>query len=94
MSRILKHPAHPTDTVEQLPPSPGQLVRTRAWNRRGFQIGAGILIVLILVAVFAPYLAPHHPFQQSLPNRLLPLSGSRVATGLIHWEPTRSGGTI
>jgi len=60
------------DAAEALPPSPAQLTRARAWKHRGFQIGAGILLMLVLIAIFAPFLAPHDPFQQSLPNRLLP----------------------
>ncbi|NNU79048.1 ABC transporter permease [Halovulum dunhuangense] len=57
---------------EPLPPSPGQLARARALRHRGFQIGAGILLLLVLVAIFAPLLAPHDPYQQSLSARLLP----------------------
>lgn len=60
------------EAEEALPPSPGQLARTRAWSHRGFQVGVAILVALILVAILAPYLAPHSPYQQSLPNRLLP----------------------
>lgn len=36
-------------------------------------IGLGILVFLILVAVFAPLLAPHNPYAQDLANRLQPL---------------------
>ena len=36
-------------------------------------IGLGILLFLILVAIFAPLLAPHDPFAQELGNRLQPL---------------------
>lgn len=72
MSDITQTPAQAEAAAEVLPPSPGQMARTRAWSHRGFQIGAGILLTLVLVAIFAPYLAPHSPYQQSLPNRLLP----------------------
>lgn len=40
-------------------------------NRLG-GIGAGILVVLILVAIFAPALAPFDPYEQNLRSRLLP----------------------
>lgn len=40
-------------------------------NRLG-GIGAGILVVLILVAIFAPSLAPFDPYEQNLRARLLP----------------------
>ena len=35
-------------------------------------IGLGITFALILMAVFAPYLAPHDPITQELARRLLP----------------------
>lgn len=35
--------------------------------------GLGILLVLLLVALLAPFLSPHDPFEQSLSNRLQPL---------------------
>ncbi|MBN2906076.1 MAG: ABC transporter permease [Rhodobacteraceae bacterium] len=35
--------------------------------------GLGILILLLLMAAFAPLLAPHDPFTQDLANRLKPL---------------------
>ena len=35
--------------------------------------GFGILVFLLLVAIFAPVLAPHDPFAQDLGNRLKPL---------------------
>lgn len=36
-------------------------------------IGFGILVTLVLVAILAPWLAPHDPFAQDLGNRLKPL---------------------
>lgn len=36
-------------------------------------VGLGIILALILVAIFAPWLAPHDPFEQNLSNRLMPL---------------------
>ncbi len=35
--------------------------------------GLGILVLLLLVALFAPILSPYDPFEQSLGNRLQPL---------------------
>lgn len=43
-----------------------------------FLFGAGVLLALVLVALFAPWLAPHDPMEQSLLNQLLP---PRWATG-------------
>ena len=37
-----------------------------------FLFGAAVLLALVLVAVFAPWLAPHDPMEQSLLNQLLP----------------------
>lgn len=46
------------------------------WQRvrahRGLQIGATIIFILLLMALFAPWLAPHDPYTQSLGFRLLP----------------------
>ncbi|MEI2415356.1 ABC transporter permease [Orrella sp. JC864] len=50
--------------------------RRHFWRRvrghTGLQIGAGIILTLLLVALFAPWLAPHDPYAQSLTHRLLP----------------------
>jgi dipeptide transport system permease protein len=37
-----------------------------------FLFGLGVLFVLVFVAAFAPWLAPHDPMEQSLLNQLLP----------------------
>jgi len=42
-------------------------------SNRLTMIGFGILVFLVLVAIFAPLLAPHDPFTQDLGNRLKPL---------------------
>jgi len=72
MSDMTQSPLIASEPEEKLPPSPGQLARTRAWKHRGFQVGTGILLLLVLVAIFAPFLAPHDPLAQSLSSRLLP----------------------
>jgi peptide/nickel transport system permease protein len=71
----LAREAHPADAAEAEPPAPmtpGQVVRSRAAKHRGFQLGLGIVIALLMIAIFAPLLAPHDPFAQSLANRMLP----------------------
>ena len=45
--------------------------RALARNPR-FVFGALVLLALVLVAAFAPWLAPHDPMEQSLLNQLLP----------------------
>jgi len=45
-------------------------------------VGGGILLAIVLMAVFAPLLAPHDPYAQDLFNRLLPpfwMEGSNPA---------------
>jgi peptide/nickel transport system permease protein len=48
----------------------------RLWKRirshRGLMVGLAVLTALVLVAVFAPLLAPYSPYDQHLPQRLLP----------------------
>ncbi len=44
-------------------------VHQRHW---GFLIGAGLLGVAAIVAIFAPFITPHDPFQQDLALRLKP----------------------
>jgi peptide/nickel transport system permease protein len=52
--------------------TPMQVMRRRMRNHKGFLIGAGILLALALVAVFAPWIAPHNPIDPTLGDRLLP----------------------
>lgn len=61
-----------TAPAEETSPTPGQVTRRRALRHPGFLIGAGIIVLLALVAILAPVLAPHDPFAQSLSSRLLP----------------------
>ena len=43
--------------------------------------GLGILILLLLVAIFAPLLSPHDPFDQNLGNRLQPIGSESHILG-------------
>ena len=43
--------------------------------------GLGILILLLFVAIFAPILSPHDPFEQSLGNRLQPIGSENHILG-------------
>ncbi|MCI5076629.1 ABC transporter permease [Oricola sp.] len=52
--------------------TPGQVFRRRMFGHTGFLIGAGLIALIALVAIFAPLLAPHDPFAQSLSTRMLP----------------------
>lgn len=53
-------------------PTPGQMLRRRVFGHQGLLIGLVVLILLSLVAIFAPMLAPHDPYAQSLMNRMEP----------------------
>jgi peptide/nickel transport system permease protein len=57
---------------EVLPPSAGSLLRRRIFGHTTFLIGAVILLLIIAMAIFAPLLAPHDPYAQSLAHRLQP----------------------
>lgn len=57
---------------EPAPLTPQQIMRRRARKHRSLMIGAGIILVLALIALLAPLLAPHDPFVQSLGKRMLP----------------------
>ncbi|MCB1509982.1 MAG: ABC transporter permease [Hyphomicrobiaceae bacterium] len=52
--------------------TPRQAMWRRMRTHRGFVIGATILLTLALLAIFAPLVAPHDPYAQSLIKRLLP----------------------
>lgn len=44
----------------------------KALRNSGLAIGGGVLLVMLLVAILAPLLAPHDPYAQDLTQRFLP----------------------
>ena len=58
--------------LEVVFPTPGQIIRRRMLNHKGFLFGAGVLILVIFMAILAPVIAPHDPYHQDLTNRLIP----------------------
>jgi len=52
-------------------PTPGQMMWRRTIHHWGFLLGAGILAVILVVALLAPYLAPCDPYHQDLAHRLI-----------------------
>ncbi|TGN40713.1 ABC transporter permease [Marinobacter confluentis] len=52
--------------------SPTMAALKRARSHYGLKIGLGILLVMAIFALFAPWLAPHDPYMQNLPLRMLP----------------------
>ena len=60
------------DEFEVAVPSPPELMKRRAKSHRGFILGGSVVIFFLLVAVFAPVLAPFDPYDQDLTRRLIP----------------------
>jgi len=59
------------DEFDTLAPSPKALMRRRARSHIGLIIGASLLTFVVLVAIFAPLLAPYDPYAQDLTRRLV-----------------------
>jgi len=53
-------------------PSPGQIMRRRMARHVGFIFGAAVLILILIMALLAPALAPGDPYEQDLTRRLIP----------------------
>ena len=58
--------------AEILAPSPGALLRRRIFRHWGLLIGGAILAVIVLMALLAPLVAPHDPYDQQLARKLIP----------------------
>ena len=56
---------------EILEPTPMMKLRRRVFKNHSFLIGALILIVIITIAVLAPFIAPHDLYDQDLSRRLI-----------------------
>ena len=61
--------AAPPATAE---PTPRQLLRRRIVGHAGFVTGAVVLVAIVLLAVLAPLIAPHDPYDQVLSRKLIP----------------------
>jgi hypothetical protein len=59
------------DEFDTLAPSPKALMRRRARSHLGLIIGSSLLAFVVLVAIFAPLLAPYDPYAQDLTRRLV-----------------------
>lgn len=70
-------------STAQIPlPSPGQLLRRRAFGHVGLVVGVGFLALILAIAILAPVIAPHDPLDQVLSRKLIPpiWSGGAKAT--------------
>jgi peptide/nickel transport system permease protein len=53
-------------------PTPMQMLRRRVFRHQGLMIGSVVLLIVVLLAIFAPLLAPHDPYAQDLMARMKP----------------------
>jgi peptide/nickel transport system permease protein len=56
---------------EVLEPTPGAILRRRIFGHRGLMFGAIVLVLIPAMALLAPVLAPHDPYDQQLARRLI-----------------------
>ena len=54
-----------------LEPSPGAIMRKRMLGHAGLTIGGGVLVVILLMALLAPFISPYDPYDQDLSRRLI-----------------------
>ena len=64
--------AAPVLSLPALEPSPAALLRRRVFGHAGLLIGSAVLIAIIAMALLAPWLAPHDPYDQVLDRKLIP----------------------
>ena len=68
-------------TTTPLPPVIRQLAATWTFVRRWPVIPAAVIVVLVLMGVFGPYIAPHDPVIADARSRHLPPVGMEVCVG-------------
>ncbi len=61
------------DALEPVP-KPAELLLRKLWHLRLGVLGAILIAGLVFVAVFAPLVSPHDPYEQNIMARLLPPS--------------------
>jgi peptide/nickel transport system permease protein len=69
-----------------LAPSPGALLMRKFLGHRSFVLAGGALVLIILMAICAPLVAPHDPYAQDLTRRR---SGTTPRPGRTRSAPTR-----
>ncbi len=72
MAETALHRAGIPTAAEILAPTPGALLRRRIFRHWGLLIGGTILATIVLMAVLAPLIAPHDPYDQQLARKLIP----------------------
>lgn len=61
----------PASAVRQVPRQ-GSSRLSRAWRNKALMLGVGLLMLIVLIALFAPWVSPHDPYVQNLANRSIP----------------------
>ena len=61
-----------TDLPQITSTSPISGVKSRILRHKGMMIGSTIVVLVVLIAILAPLIAPHDPYHQDLLNRLKP----------------------
>lgn len=80
-------PAPPAAALTEL--SPGQRALRRLVHRKGAMLGLAVVIAFVLMAVFAPYVAPHDPLQTSwgairkAPSDIYPLGTDELGRDVL-----------
>jgi peptide/nickel transport system permease protein len=44
----------------------------RIWRNKALTAGGAVLLIIFLLAIFAPWISPHDPYAQDLANRVVP----------------------
>ncbi len=55
-----------------LEPTPAAKLRRRALGHVGVTLGGGVFLLIVAMALLAPWIAPHDPYDQDLTQRLIP----------------------
>ena len=76
--------AAPIVSLPVLEPSPTALLRRRIFGHAGLLIGSTVLVAIVLMALLAPWIAPHDPYDQVLDRKLIPPVWSESAKAT--WE--------
>jgi peptide/nickel transport system permease protein len=76
-SAAVADPAAPVEPLE----TPGRRAWRRLRRRKGAMVGLAVILIVIAAAVFAPWIAPYDPIQQSW-------SAVRKAPTAAHWFGT------
>ena len=58
--------------LEVVFPSPRQIMWRAMRRHKGFIMGLAVIVLVTMLAILAPILAPHDPFAQDLGHRLIP----------------------